>query len=577
MEPGFLQHNLFNYKRRISSIVKIGDIPLGGDFPIRLQSMTNTPTLDTIATVEQCKRIFDAGADYVRITTPAVRDAENLSLIKKGLNLAGYHKPLVADVHFNPAVAEVAARIVEKVRINPGNYTDKKKFDQIDFTDSQYQAELERIQERIAPLIKICKEYGTAIRIGVNHGSLSDRIMSRYGDTPEGMAESAMEFLRIFESEGFKQTVVSMKSSNTRVMVYSTRLLIQKMMDAGMNYPLHLGVTEAGEGEDGIIKSAVGIGALLADGIGETIRVSLTGNPEQELPIAKAITEHFTSMADHVPISCETSFLFDPYNYKRRQTIEQTNLGGTQTPKVVISAPSEKATLETVIDSEDSYYISGNTTNNFVFNEIDINSAQCQAEVPRILVISSKHPYALGEVRSVFAQLQLQKCKQPVVLRRKYSEINLEKLQIRAACDFGGLLIDGLADGIWIENTGESISPDEIYSLSLNLLQASRLRSSKTEYISCPSCGRTLFDLTAATAKIRERTSHLKHLKIGIMGCIVNGPGEMADADYGYVGTGLGKITLYKSKEIVKRNIPEMLAVDELIRLIKSNGDWVEP
>jgi (E)-4-hydroxy-3-methylbut-2-enyl-diphosphate synthase len=577
MEPGFLQHNLFNYKRRISSVVKIGDIPLGGDFPIRLQSMTNTPTFDTIATIEQCKRIFDAGADYVRITTPAIRDAENLSLIKKGLNLAGYHKPLVADVHFNPAVAEVAARIVEKVRINPGNYTDKKKFDQIDFTDHQYQIELERIQERIAPLIRICKEYGTAIRIGVNHGSLSDRIMSRYGDTPEGMAESAMEFLRIFESEGFKQTVVSMKSSNTRVMVYSTRLLIRKMMDEGMNYPLHLGVTEAGEGEDGIIKSAVGIGALLADGIGETIRVSLTGNPEQELPIAKAITEHFYHMANHAPISCEIPFLFDPYNYKRRQTIEQNNLGGTQTPKVVISILSEKDTHKTVINQEDSYYISGNTTNNFMFDEIGINSPQSRTDVPGVLAISSKHTYALGEVRSVIANIQLQKWKQPVVLRRKYSESNIETLQIKAACDFGSLLIDGFADGIWIENTGDSISPDEIYFLSLNLLQASRLRSSKTEYISCPSCGRTLFDLTTATAKIRERTSHLKHLKIGIMGCIVNGPGEMADADYGYVGTGPGKITLYKSKEIVKRNIPEIQAVDELIQLIKSNGDWVEP
>jgi (E)-4-hydroxy-3-methylbut-2-enyl-diphosphate synthase len=577
MTPEFEQCNLFNYQRRISSVVAIGDIPLGGDYPIRIQSMTNTPTLDTHSTVAQCKRIFDAGADYVRITTPAVRDAENLLSIKKELHRAGYKKPLVADVHFNSAVAEVAARIVEKVRINPGNYADKKKFEQIDFTEAQYSMELERIHERLNPLLKICKEYGTAIRIGVNHGSLSDRIMSRYGDTPEGMAESAMEFLRMFEAEGFKQTVISMKSSNTRVMVYSTRLLVRKMKEEGMNYPVHLGVTEAGEGEDGIIKSAVGIGALLADGIGETIRVSLTGSPEQEIPVAHAITTHFNHLRGHQPISCETPFLFNPYEYKRRQTLEQDKLGGTQPPKVVVTLLAENAADPTDLNSEDSFYYSGNTTNKFTFNEIGSHSPQCLLDAPRILVIQSKNPYMLGEIRSIIANLQLQGNKQPIILRRKYSESNMEQLQIKAACDYGSLLMDGFTDGIWIENSGDTITPDKIYLLSLNLLQAGRLRSSKTEYISCPSCGRTLFDLTNATARIRERTSHLKHLKIGIMGCIVNGPGEMADADYGYVGTGPGKITLYKSKNIIKRNIPESEAVEELILLIKANGDWVEP
>ncbi|MDP4207444.1 MAG: (E)-4-hydroxy-3-methylbut-2-enyl-diphosphate synthase [Bacteroidota bacterium] len=564
--------DLFNYLRRKTSVVTIGDTPMGGNYPIRLQSMTNTPTLDTKATVEQCKRIIDAGADYVRITTPAVRDAENLVEIKKQLRQAGYHNPLVADVHFNPKVAEVAARIVEKVRINPGNYIDKKSFEHIDYTDTEYLAEIERIHERISPLLDICKEHGTAIRIGVNHGSLSDRIMSRYGDTPEGMAESAMEFLRIFETKGFRNTVISMKSSNTRVMVQSTRLLVEKMANEGMQYPVHLGVTEAGEGEDGIIKSAVGIGSLLADGIGETIRVSLTGSPEQEIPVARTIVDYFVNRRGHSPITSDFGISFNPFEYQKRKSVDIERIGGSQTPKVVVSVKSEEE--QKMVSTEDYVYSKDSSTNLFKYNTITALSPECQVDAPRVLVIDSAHPHITGEVRAILARLQQYQSAQPLVVRRRYAETDKETFQIKAACDFGPLFTDGFLDGIWIEN--DNLSSKEIYQVALNILQASRLRMSKTEYISCPSCGRTLFDLSATTAKIRERTSHLKHLKIGIMGCIVNGPGEMADADFGYVGTGPGKITLYKSKEVVKRNIPEENAVDELINLIKESGQWID-
>jgi (E)-4-hydroxy-3-methylbut-2-enyl-diphosphate synthase len=560
----FDEIDLFRYKRFITREVKVGNVTLGAGNPIRVQSMTNTPTLDTRATAEQCKRIIDAGADFVRITTPAVRDAENLEAIKKLLNADGYHFPLVADVHFNPAVAEVAARIVDKVRINPGNYVDKKKFEHIDYTDAEYQQELQHIHERILPLLKICKEYGTAIRVGVNHGSLSDRIMSRYGDTPDGMAESAMEFLRIFETEGFKNTVISMKSSNTRVMVQSTRLLVDKMIAEGMRYPIHLGVTEAGEGEDGIIKSAVGIGALLADGIGDTIRVSLTGSPEQEIPVARRIVSHFDIKSITDIKNTGTLQLYDPFSYQRRQTVEVGRLGAGQAPKIVVSDN------KVAVHPDD--FLASSSENNF--REVTHLAPQCQVDTPKTLVFCSQLQHIAGEVRSFLARMDADGNRQPVVVRRKYNESDLSELQIKAACDFGSLLIDGLADGIWVENDNAAIAPEAVYELSLNLLQASRLRMSKTEYISCPSCGRTLFDLSATTARIRQRTSHLKHLKIGIMGCIVNGPGEMADADYGYVGTGPGKITLYKSKEVVKRNVPEEDAVEELIKLIKDNGDW---
>ncbi len=569
----FHRMDLFNYQRRMASVVNIGDIPMGGANPIRLQSMTNTPTLDTHATVEQCKRIIDAGADYVRITTPAVRDAENLAVIKKQLHEAGYKNPLVADVHFNPHVAEVAARIVEKVRINPGNYIDKKKFEHIEYTDQEYRSELERIHDRVLPLLNICKEYGTAIRIGVNHGSLSDRIMSRYGDTPEGMAESALEFLRIFEKEGFRQTVISMKSSNTRVMVYSTRLLIEKMLNEGMAYPVHLGVTEAGEGEDGIIKSAVGIGTLLADGIGETIRVSLTGNPEQEMPVSRSIIDYYVNREKPQIINSKFSFEFKPFEYQRRQSSQSGSTGGNQPTRIVVNVPSGK---ENIIVADDDIVIRKETDlKNSKFCRITNHSPDFKSDAIQVVELESNN--VLGEIRSILTNIKHAGNNQPVIFKKRYREPTKDSLQIKVACDFGPMLIDGLADGIWIENESDDIGSEQIYQLSLNLLQAARLRTSKTEYISCPSCGRTLFDLTSTIAKIREHTTHLKHLKIAIMGCIVNGPGEMADADYGYVGTGPGKITLYKSKQVMKQNILEENAVDELIGLIKENGDWIEP
>jgi (E)-4-hydroxy-3-methylbut-2-enyl-diphosphate synthase len=571
--PAFHQMDLFNYQRRMASVVNIGDIPMGGTNTIRLQSMTNTPTLDTHATVEQCKRIIDAGADYVRITTPAVRDAENLAIIKKQLREAGYKNPLVADVHFNPHVAEVAARIVEKVRINPGNYIDKKKFEHIEYTHQEYSSELERIHDRVLPLLNICKEYGTAIRIGVNHGSLSDRIMSRYGDTPEGMAESALEFLRIFEKEGFRQTVISMKSSNTRVMVYSTRMLIEKMLNEGMAYPVHLGVTEAGEGEDGIIKSAVGIGTLLADGIGETIRVSLTGNPEQEIPVSRAIVDYYVNRKKDQIIKSSLPFEFKPFEYQRRQSSQLGSTGGNQPTRIVVSVPSGKENIEVADDD----FIIRNETDFKNSNFCTINNQSSDFKSNTIHLVELENNNVLGEIRSVLTKLNDAKNSGPVIFKKRYRELTKDTLQIKVACDFGPMLIDGLADGIWIENESDAISSEQIYQLSLNLLQAARLRTSKTEYISCPSCGRTLFDLTSTIARIREHTLHLKHLKIAIMGCIVNGPGEMADADYGYVGTGPGKITLYKSKQVMKQNIREENAVNELINLIKENGDWIDP
>lgn len=617
---------LSNLHRRVSSVVQIGDIPMGGNHPIRLQSMTNTPTHDTKATVEQCKRIIDTGADYVRITTPTIQDAENLINISQQLRAAGYKNPLVADVHFNPKVAEVAARIVEKVRINPGNYIDKKTFEQLEYTDKEYQLELERIHERVLPLLHVCKEHGTVIRIGVNHGSLSDRIMSRYGDTPEGMVESAMEFLRVFESEGFTQTVISMKSSNTRVMAYSTRLLVKKMQDEKMSYPLHLGVTEAGEGEDGIIKSSVGIGALLADGIGDTIRVSLTGDPEQEIPVAKKIADYFTmryATQNSVPVENIPNLTVD---YKKVFTNSIENVGGKNIPVVIadwpevgpdvnglhtlvpdfyyfydkgqklplpsqykyltsmkrwfVSYKTEVNVFPVYTDAEFAFYGEKCEQLNFVLisapdlrpNLIDTLKSSKRTTI----ILETFHKNGLAEQRYFLDIMNELGINAPVIINRNYSEDDLSTFQVKSASDAGPLFIDGLGDGIWLRNAG-GIEHSNIISAAFGILQASRIRTFKTEYISCPSCGRTLFDLTSTIAKIKEQTSHLKHLKIGIMGCIVNGPGEMADADYGYVGAGPGKITLYKSKEVVKRSIPESNAVMELINLIKENGDWYEP
>lgn len=614
-----------NNQRRFSSVVKVGDIPMGGNYPIRLQSMTNTPTHDTRATVDQCKRIIDAGADYVRITTPTIQDAENLAAIKSLLRKEGYTNPLVADVHFNPIVAEVAARIVEKVRINPGNYIDKKKFEHLEYTDKEYQLEVERIHERVLTLLTICKEHGTAIRIGVNHGSLSDRIMSRYGDTPEGMAESAMEFLRVFEAEGFLQTVISMKSSNTRVMSQSTRLLIKKMEVEQMHYPVHLGVTEAGEGEDGIIKSCVGIGTLLADGIGDTIRVSLTGDPEQEIPVAKSLVDYFSvrfspqqvTGVDERPLDLKLDYLKVP-----TESIE--NIGGKNIPIVIADWPGEEHVDQQAAipdyfyfydhgqpltppttykyltsmkrwfvsyksypnfypvytDAEYAFYGEKSETLNFVLiSASDLGPKLVDAlriAQKTIIIIETFHKNGLAEERFLLDKLIELNIHLPIIINRNYSEDDLCSFQVKGSSDIGPLFIDGFGDGIWLRNAG-AIPAESAISIAFGILQASRVRTTKTEYISCPSCGRTLFDLTATIARIKEKTSHLKHLKIGIMGCIVNGPGEMADADYGYVGAGPGKVTLYKKKEVIKRGLTEDDAVNELIALIKENGDWHEP
>jgi (E)-4-hydroxy-3-methylbut-2-enyl-diphosphate synthase len=628
------------YKRRKSSVVNIGEVPMGGDYPIRIQSMTTTDTMDTKGTVEQSIRMIDAGCDYVRITAPSLKEAENLQNIKDELRKRGYKTPLIADIHFTPNAAEMAARIVEKVRVNPGNYADKKKFEQLDYTDSSYEAEIDRIRQRFVPLIKICKEYGTAMRIGANHGSLSDRIMSRYGDTPLGMVESALEFLRICEENNYKQIVLSMKSSNPIVMVQAYRLLITKMDAENMHYPLHLGVTEAGEGEDGRIKSAAGIGTLLEDGIGDTIRVSLTEDPEFEVPVAKMLVNRYANRIEHSPIPPVTHLPYSPLEYKKHETRETLNIGGKNHPRVIadFSKKKEPITPATLFSIGYSY---NNNTGNWKANDQAVDYAylgdnKIDFALPEGLAIinnnkiwknnkqSSSYPYfgnmeeyfhaeaksdvlnfvsltvgdianpsfdklntdntlvwvietanlhGMAEQRRIFIELLNKKYTTPVIIKREYATVTTDELRLFSATDAGALLIDGMGEGIWLK---APIAPATLNSIAFGILQATRTRISKTEYISCPSCGRTLFNLQHVTAQIHERTSHLKGVKIGIMGCVVNGPGEMADADYGYVGTGVGKITLYKGKQVVQRNIASEQAVDALITLIKDNGDWVE-
>lgn len=631
--------------------VKVGDVPLGAHHPIRVQSMTTTDTMNTLATVEQSIRMIDAGCEYVRITAPSINEARNLENIKKELRKRGYETPLVADIHFTPNAAEAAARIVEKVRVNPGNYADKKKFENIDYTDSTYEAELERIRQRFVPLVKICKEYGTAMRIGTNHGSLSDRIMSRYGDSPLGMVESALEFLRICEEENFYNIVLSMKSSNPQVMVQAYRLLIVKMKAEGMNYPLHLGVTEAGEGEDGRIKSAAGIGTLLEDGIGDTVRVSLTEDPEFEIPVAKALVQRYANRAQHKPITDVQDKLnfYSPFEYKKRKTAEVLNVGGHNVPRVVIDLSNqEKITAASFFaagynyavaldkwnlgdqacdfiylkDRKIDFHIPGtlgliydfaawkkleNKTRSFPiytakeflsadehagdlnFVLVSIDDLQTLHFKPGtlnrcVLVFETSNQHGMAEQRNMFFYLMANDIQLPVIIKRKYTLADDSVFQLHASTDCGALFLDGFGDGIWLtspylstnEGQHSGVSPKIINSTAFGILQATRTRISKTEYISCPSCGRTLFDLQETTAKIRSRTDHLKGIKIGIMGCIVNGPGEMADADYGYVGVGAGKITLYKGKEVVQRAIEADKAVDALIDLIKQHGDWVE-
>ena len=634
-------NSLTKYQRRNARIVQIGDVPLGGSYPIRVQSMTTTDSMNTRATVEQSIRMIEAGSEYIRITAPSIKEAKNLAEIKKDLNKQGYTTPIIADIHFTPNAAMEAAKIVEKVRINPGNFADSKKFQHIEYTDQSYNEELDRIHNRFVPLVKICKEHGTAMRIGSNHGSLSDRILSRYGDTPLGMVESALEFIRICEEYNYYDIILSMKSSNTRVMVQAYRLLVNRMDSESMDYPLHLGVTEAGEGEDGRIKSAVGIGTLMEDGLGDTIRVSLTEEPEYEIPVAKMLVDRYVKRSKHDLIQkISTNPLF-PFEYHARESRKVHNIGGDNVPRVIADLSMEKEiksdTLShvgyTYFEAEDKWgisdvacdYIHINKKNiDFqipgtlgiiqaysvwvdnkkmnIFPEIDVKQylenspihpklnfiyaklsdmskeliIKLKNDSTAVLLIDTFNQHGMAEQRRLFIELLLENCPVPVIIGRYYESLDSECLQLHASIDMGALLIDGLGDSILIatEDCGEI---EIVNNIAFGILQASRTRISKTDYISCPSCGRTLFDLQVTTAMIRERTSHLKGVKIGIMGCIVNGPGEMADADYGYVGTGVEKISLYKGQEVVRKNVPTDEAVDALINLIKADGAWVEP
>jgi (E)-4-hydroxy-3-methylbut-2-enyl-diphosphate synthase len=656
--------SLTKYKRLQTKEVKIGDLLLGNGNPIRIQTMTTTDTMDTAATVAQTIRCIEAGAELVRITAPSKKEAENLLVIKNELRKQGYTTPLVADIHFTPNAAEIAARIIEKVRVNPGNYVDKKKFDLIEYTDAQYMEEIDRIRERFTPLVKICKEYGTAMRIGTNHGSLSDRIMSRYGDTAIGMVESAMEFLRIARDEAYHQIILSMKSSNPQVMVQAYRLLIQKMDEEfGECYPLHLGVTEAGDGEDGRIKSAIGIGTLLEDGIGDTIRVSLTEDPEFEIPVCRDIVKRYNDRPLHTaiqPIENKLVLPYSPFEYKRRETEEAQNIGAQHVP-VVIADYADKATIShqdlqaigysydeatdkwNISDGAADYIYTGNKILDFAlpgtlkvicngqtwedadknkyypliddhtylskkeridslhFVSVDANKEwhilsdiiqQAKNDRNIVLCVHTLNIHAMPTVRRLMIELMAQKVTCPVILKVTSKDKTIDEQLIHLATEAGGLFLDGMGDGIWLHNdvsqlqntkvTGRTyleVKNNEQFlnNTAFSILQATRTRISKTEYISCPSCGRTLFDLQETTAMIRSATSHLKGVKIAIMGCIVNGPGEMADADFGYVGSGPGKITLYKSKEVVKRNVPSEVAVAELIQLLKDNDAWIEP
>lgn len=601
-------------------MTNIGNLLLGGDNPIRIQSMTNTNTNDTEASVDQVIKIVDAGGAYVRLTAQGVREAENLKNIHEQVRARGYSVPLIADIHFNPRAAEAAAKYVEKVRINPGNFVDRvKTFAVFEYTDEEYAQELEKIRQKLLPLIAICKENKTAIRIGVNHGSLSDRIMSRYGDTPEGMVESCMEFLHVFLENNFTDIVISMKTSNTIVMTQSVRMLADRMNKEGLSFPLHLGVTEAGDGEDGRIKSAVGIGALLSDGIGDTIRVSLSEDPEFEIPVAKKLVNYINERVAHPEIKAELNKNFNPLEIEKWETSAVGNIGGDNLP-IVISDRSkggfefdvhfmpdyiyvgdhlpEKAprSIPSIIDVA-GYKGEPNTYPLFSLEDLGELSS-CEAKIKFVelsypelsqevldllktnksivLIVKTNHVNGVGEQRAFIHTLMNSGCDTPIVLARHYQEQLDEDIQIKAGADFGAVLLDGFGNGLMLTNEGE-IAQKSLDKYMFGILQASRMRTSKTEYISCPSCGRTLFDLQSTVANIKKETSHLTHLKIGIMGCIVNGPGEMADADYGYVGAEKGKVSLYKKKECVEKNIPTEEAVGKLVELIKSHGDWVDP
>lgn len=561
--------NDFNYRRRHSSTVQIGNVPLGGDNPIRIQSMTSTSTLDTDASVAQCRRIFDAGADYVRLTAQGVREAHNIGEIRAALHAAGYTKPLVADIHFNPKAAFEAAATTDKVRINPGNFVDAARtFKKLEYTDEEYAAELEKIRRAVVPFIAICREHHTAVRLGVNHGSLSDRIMSRYGDTPAGMVESAMEYLRIFREENFNDVAISIKASNTVIMVETVRRLVAEMDREDMHYPLHLGVTEAGDGEDGRIKSAVGIGTLLAEGIGDTVRVSLSEEPELEIPVARKLVDYITAREGHAPISGCFAKAYNRIAPERRPTNAVGSIGGQNVPVVATAlSPADVAAIATKPD----FFLS-----DVNWKEVDASDKSKGFSDDDVLLLTSHHANPVGEIEAFIHRLCDNGCKAPVVVRMSYDDANEEDVQVKAGADFGALLLNGLIDGIVLDAPNLPNNADAV-AYSFGILQAARRRTTKTEYISCPSCGRTLYDLQHAVKEIKAATSHLKGLKIGIMGCIVNGPGEMADADYGYVGAAVGKVSLYKGKECVERNVPQDVALTHLIDLIKANGDWTEP
>ncbi len=649
----FYSESLTSYKRLKTREVKIGNLLLGNGHPIRVQTMTTTDTMDTMATVEQSIRCIEAGAELVRITAPSKNEAENLQNIKDELRRRGYDTPLVADIHFTPNAAEIAARIVEKVRVNPGNYVDKKKFEQIEYTDAEYAEEIERIRDRFTPLVKICKEHGTAMRIGTNHGSLSDRIMSRYGDTAMGMVESAMEFLRIARAEDYHQVILSMKSSNPQVMVQAYRLLVNHMMEEfGEAYPLHLGVTEAGDGEDGRIKSAIGIGTLLEDGIGDTIRVSLTEDPELEIPVCKDIVKRYTNVISNDIVPAIEKFPYSTFEYNRRETFTVTNIGAKQVPVVVADfskfesitpedlqsigytydAATDKwnigdaaadyifcntalgfdlpGTLKVILyhqpwlaAADKAKYVPAFETDQYLDDSIEKSALMnlvmidCYSEgyheqplekiflklkqdETAVVCLSSTNKNTMQSIRRMFVELMNRGIKNPVIVISDSTDTTMDQSLIHYAVEAGGLLLDGFGDGVcfghYFGNRKVFPKTKTLNSIAFGILQATRTRISRTEYISCPSCGRTLFDLQETTAKIRAVTNHLKGVKIAIMGCIVNGPGEMADADFGYVGSGVGKITLYKGKEVVKRNIDSNIAVDELINLLKENEAWVE-
>ena len=612
--------DLFNYRRRSSSPVQVGDLQIGGDAPIRIQSMTTTNTNDTEACVEQAEKIIKAGGELVRLTTQGRREAENLKNINAQLRANGFNTPLVADVHFNANVADVAALYAEKVRVNPGNYVDPARvFKKIEYTDAEYADELKKLEDRFVPFLNICKEHHTAVRIGVNHGSLSDRIMSRYGDTPEGIVESCMEFLRICKKEQFDNVVISIKASNTVIMVRTVRLLVDEMDRNDMHYPLHLGVTEAGEGEDGRIKSAVGIGALLADGIGDTVRVSLSEEPEAEIPVARHLVDYITKREGHLMVPATASPDFDWLRPERRKTRAAGGIGGSNVPVVIASLPNGQTAIDAEFGADttpDYIYCSSSLPTNrnegqkyivdfnaytgakdtypiFPYNATPFISSikadvkflvlqlgapseeylACLKAHPEVVVIAvSNQQNKLGEQRALTHELWTNGLFNPVVFAQMYRHSAQEKsdFQLEAAADMGALMIDGLCDGIWLMNDGD-INVRDVADTSFAILQAARLRTSKTEYISCPGCGRTLYDLRSTIAKIKAATAHMKGLKIGIMGCIVNGPGEMADADYGYVGAGPGKISLYKQKMCVEKAIPESEAVEHLLRFIEED------